>query len=68
MANEIPNVRILVSLVQEVDSEIGPRSPVTAGMTELGSVADSAKFLKPQLADHTSEAGNHVTVSVLRND
>lgn len=68
MPNEIPNVRILVSLVQEVDSEIGPKSPVTAGMTQLGSVADSAKFLKPQLADHTSEAGNHVTVSVLRND
>ncbi len=66
--DESPNVRILVSLVQEVDSEIGPRSPVTAGMTELGSVADSAKFLKPQLADHTFESGNHVTVSVLRND
>jgi hypothetical protein len=36
---------------------------VTAGITELGSVADSAKILRPQLADYTSDTGNHVTVS-----
>ena len=65
---DTPDVRILVSLVRDIDSGIGPRSPVTAGMTELGSVADSAKVLKPQLADHTSETGNHVTVAALRTD
>ena len=62
------NVRVLVSLVQEIDSGVGPKSPVTAGMTELGSVADSAKVLKPPLADHTSDAGNHVTVSVTKTE
>jgi hypothetical protein len=62
------NVRILVSLVQELGSEVGPKSPVTAGITELGSVADSAKVLKPQLADHTGDAGNHVTVTAFRTD
>ncbi|MDQ3841493.1 MAG: hypothetical protein M3262_02940 [Actinomycetota bacterium] len=62
------NVRILVSLVQELGSEVGPKSPVTAGITELGSVADSAKVLRPQLAHHTADAGNHVTVTVFRTD
>jgi hypothetical protein len=66
--DDIPDVRVLVSLVREIGDGIGPRSPVTAGMTELGSVADSARLLKPQLADHTFEDGNHVTVSVLRPD
>jgi hypothetical protein len=41
---------------------------VTAGMTELGSVADSAKVLKPQLAYYTSDAGNHVTVSASKTN
>ena len=62
------NIRILVSLVQELGSEVAPKSPVTAGITELGSVADSAKVLKPQLADHTGDAGNHVTVTAFRTD
>ncbi len=61
-----PNVRISVSLVQKIDDEVGPKSPVTAGMTELGSVADSAAVLNPQLAEHTNDAGNHVTVSALK--
>jgi hypothetical protein len=65
---ENPNVRIFVSLVHEIDSGIAPRSPVTAGMTELGSVADSAKVLKPQLAYYTSDAGNHVTVSASKTN
>jgi hypothetical protein len=47
---------------------VGPKAPVVAGMTELGSVADSAKVLRPQLADHTSDAGNHVTVSVSKTE
>jgi hypothetical protein len=37
---------------------------VTAGMTELGTVADSTDVLDPQLSSYTSEAGNHVTISV----
>ena len=61
-----PDIRILVSLVQKIDGGVGPKSPVTAGMTELGSVADSAKVLKPQLAFYTSDAGNHVTASALK--
>jgi hypothetical protein len=65
---EKPDVRIFVSLVHEIDGGIAPRSPVTAGMTELGSVADSAKVLKPQLAYYTSDAGNHVTVSASKTN
>ena len=61
-----PNVRISLSLVQDLGDGIGPKSPVTAGTTELGSVADSAQVLKPQLASYTSDEGNHVTVSVSR--
>lgn len=60
---ENPNIRVSVSLVQDISSEVGPKTSVTAGITEFGSVADSAKILRPQLADHTSDTGNHVTVS-----
>ncbi len=60
---ENPNVRVSISLIQDINSEVGPKTPVTAGITELGSVADSAKVLRPQLADYTSDTGNHVTVS-----
>jgi hypothetical protein len=65
---ENPDVRISVSLVQSISSEVGPKSPVTAGITQLGSVADSAGVLRPQLADYVSETGNHVTVSATRTD
>lgn len=65
---ENPDVRILISLVRGLDGGLGPESPVTAGITELGSVADSAKVLKPQLAHYTSDAGNHVTVSATKLD
>jgi hypothetical protein len=63
---ENPDVRISISLVQGISSEVGPKSPVTAGITQLGSVADSAGVLRPQLADYVSESGNHVTVSATR--
>jgi hypothetical protein len=33
-------------------------------MTELGTVADSAAVLDPQLSSYTTDAGNHVTVTV----
>ena len=65
---ENPDVRISVSLVQDISSEVGPKSPMTAGITQLGSVADSAGVLRPQLADYVSETGNHVTVSATRTD
>ena len=58
-----PEIRVTISLVQNIDSGIGPKSPVTAGITQLGSVADSSKVLKPQIASYTFDAGNHVTVS-----
>ena len=63
-----PDIRVTVSLVQKIDGELGPRSPVTAGITELGSVADSRKVLNPQLASYTSGTGNHVTVSVSKTN
>jgi hypothetical protein len=63
---ENPDVRISISLVEGISSEVGPKSPVTAGITQLGSVADSAGVLRPQLADYVSESGNHVTVSATR--
>ena len=58
-----PNIRISISLVQQIASEVGPKAHVTAGITELGKVADSSQTLKPQLASYTYDTGNHVTVS-----
>jgi hypothetical protein len=63
-----PDIRIFVSLVGNMEGEVGPQSPVTAGITALGEVADSARVLRPQLAEHTSDAGNHVTMSASRGD
>ena len=65
---DTPQLRVSVSLVGDIDAEVGPKTPVTAGMTALGSVADSAEVLKPQLANYTSGSGNHVTVSISRVD
>jgi hypothetical protein len=59
-----PNVRVAVSLVRTGEGSAGVTTHVTAGMTELGTVADSADVLDPQLSSYTSEAGNHVTISV----
>jgi hypothetical protein len=58
-----PNVRVSVALVRS-DGEAGVNDHVTAGTTELGTVADSAEVLDPQLSSYTTDAGNHVTVSV----
>ena len=60
------NVRVTVSLVQSDEANTGVTSRVTAGMTELGTVADSAEILDPQLSSYIFDAGNHVTVSVPR--
>lgn len=65
---DAPELRVSVSLVGDIEAEVGPKSPVTAGITALGSVADSAEVLRPQLADYTSGSGNHVTVSASRVD
>jgi hypothetical protein len=61
-----PDVWISVSLLKDIAHEVGPGSPVTAGVTELGSVVDSQEFFKPQLSSYTSGDGNHVTVSASR--
>ncbi len=58
------NVRVTVSLVQSAADSAGVTTHVTAGMTELGTVADSAEILDPQLSSYASDAGNHVTISV----
>src|SRR5215213_2940439 len=58
------NVLVTISLVRSEDDSAGVNTPVTAGMTELGAVADSAEVLDPQLSSYTTDAGNHVTISV----
>ena len=58
-----PDVRVSVALVHS-NGEAGVNDYVTAGTTELGAVADSAEILDPQLSSYTTDAGNHVTVSV----
>ena len=58
-----PDLRVSVALVRS-DGEAGVNDYVTAGTTELGTVADSAEVLDPQLSSYTTDAGNHVTVSV----
>lgn len=65
---EAPNTRVFVSLLQGVSGDIGPDAPVTAGMTEIGTVANLASITKTQLAEHTGGSGNHVTVSVLKTN
>ena len=62
-----PNARVFVSLVQDVNGDVGPDTPVTAGMTEIGAVPDLASVLKPQLSSYTGDPGNHVTVFATRN-
>ena len=58
-----PDVRVSVALVRS-DGDAGVNDDVTVGKTELGTVADSAEVLDPQLSSYTTDAGNHVTVSV----
>jgi hypothetical protein len=58
------NVRVAVSLVRSEEYSAGVTTRVTAGMTQLGTVADSAEILDPQLSSYTADAGNHVTISV----
>jgi hypothetical protein len=62
------NIRVTVSLVRGGEDSAGVTTRVTAGMTELGTVADSAEILDPQLSSYTSDAGNHVTISVPKVD
>jgi hypothetical protein len=61
-----PDVRVSVALVLS-DGEAGVNDSVTAGKTELGTVADSADVLDPQLSTYTADAGNHVTVTVSKS-
>ena len=61
-----PDVRVNVALVRS-DGEAGVNDSVTVGETELGTVADSAEVLDPQLSSYTADAGNHVTVSVSKS-
>ena len=60
-----PDVRVAVSLVRTGEGA-GVNTTVMAGMTKLGTVADSAEVLDPQLSSYTADEGNHVTVSVSR--
>ena len=67
-STESPDLRVSVSLVRDIVEKTGVDTRVTAGMTELGAVADSADSLQPQLAGYTTGAGNHVTVHATRVD
>lgn len=62
--SENPDLRVTVSLVESREGSAGVKSPVDAGKTGLGVVADSAQVLDPQLSGYTGEAGNHVTITV----
>lgn len=57
-----PDLRVYVTLIVSEDGSAGVKSPVEAGETSLGTVADSAGVLDPQLAEYTEGDGNHVTV------
>ncbi|MGI8650019.1 MAG: hypothetical protein ACR2KW_06520 [Rubrobacter sp.] len=59
---ENPDLRVYVTLVVSEDGSAGVKAPVEAGETSLGTVANSANVLEPQLAEYTEEDGNHVTV------
>lgn len=61
-----PRLLVSISLVQDVNQGVGPDKPITAGKTEIGNVADSAKVLTPQLSKFTGDTGNHVTVTTTR--
>ncbi len=65
-SSENPNLRVSVSLVRDITEDTGVDTSVTAGMTELGAVSDSAKSLQPQLASYTTGAGNHVTLQATK--
>ena len=60
-----PDVSVNVSLVNS-DGGAGVDDYVVAGITRLGTVADSAEVLDPQLSSYTSDSGNHVTIWVSR--
>ena len=60
------DIRFYISLVQDPSSDIGPGAPVVAGKTLLGTVADSAAVLDPQLSSYTDSPGNHVTIFALQ--
>jgi murein DD-endopeptidase MepM/ murein hydrolase activator NlpD len=40
--------------------------PVTAGVTELGRVADFSKVVDQEIARYTNDSGNHVHIEVIR--
>jgi len=61
-----PNLRVSVTLVQNVEKGVGVESNVKAGMTQLGEAADVAEVLKPQLSYYTPGEGNHVTIYLSR--
>ena len=59
------NFRVRVSPVRDISGGVAPRAPVTAGMTEIGRVADSRR--DPQAATRLlhQRVRKHVTVSVV---
>jgi hypothetical protein len=58
-----PNERVSVALIGKIKNGVGVDSPVKAGKTRLGTVADSSSVLKTQLSSYVRGPGDHVTIS-----
>lgn len=63
-----PQERVAVAMLGRIKNGVGVDSPVEAGRTRLGTVADSSSVMKNQLSSYTKGPGDHVTVSVYRLD
>jgi hypothetical protein len=50
------------NLSKHLDVDVG--SPVQASVTKLGRIIDLSKLLKQTVANYTSDAGNHVSLTV----
>ena len=58
-----PDERVSVALIGRIRDGVGVDSPVRAGKTRLGTVADSSSVLKTQLSSYVRGPGDHVTIS-----
>lgn len=61
--DDAPAVTISMTNLKRADSvDVGTR--VTAGRSAIGSIADLSSVLQQTLARYTSDAGNHVAISI----
>jgi len=62
IASVIPGIELVTIHVAKVTVEVGDE--VFAGLTQIGSVRNIAKFTRPQLASYTGDKGNHVHLQI----